>query len=117
MPDSIKAIVEFLLSKGFKEFKPVNQSTRAFQLRIDDGDNYLCKCNDKLFMNVYVWTMDVQGVNHSSVSMEIVAEDPVSQWFELTCYGIKVEDFEAQFSNNYTKLFTAWKAIYDVGKS
>ena len=106
----LASVIKLLDEQGYNHFISGLDQGKAysFQKRIDDGLNHLCECNDKLFMNVKVYSFSV----HHSVEMCMCHENSDNQWFELKVYGIRSEEFVKYYQTGFDKLFKAWKTIY-----
>lgn len=115
----MKEIQEFLENQGFKRFNSVfDPESVCYQKRVDDGVNYLCSSNDKLFLNVYITEVSISTDRvHRAAKINLCHADTYSQWFELDAYGISFDDFIPSFERNVNKLMSAWKAVYTGGRN
>lgn len=109
-------IKEFLESNGYKMWKEDNEHshhTMYFQKRIDElyPDTPICKCNDKLFINIDVWTMKLVGVN-TSCTINMVHERPDDEWCDLKIYSLTEEQIQSNLQSYEDKMVKLWEVFY-----
>jgi hypothetical protein len=113
-------IKEFLESNGYKMWKEENESTHHamyFQKRADElyPDSPLCWCNDKLFINIDVWTIKLVGVN-TSCSIGVVGERPTAndgEWCDIKIYSLKEDEVIGNLERYEDKMIRLWETFYD----
>jgi hypothetical protein len=105
---------EFLESNGYKMWKEEGNDihhTMYFQKRVDTlyQDSPVCLCNDKLFINLDVWTMN----EHTSCSVSMTHERPEDEWCSLKIYSLTQEQIESNLTAYEDKMIKLWEVFYD----
>lgn len=107
-----------LAMAGYREHQYNLESTLVafFQKRVDaDGPGCLSN-DDKVFINIYIHELYMNGVNHRSVELEIAGEYREGCWIKHRIYGIgwdavaKVGALELFESDLLTAWFATCKA-------
>ena len=111
------SIKEFLESKGYRMWKEdaeKSHSTMYFQKRVDDiyTDAPVCACNDKLFINIEVWTMRYNGV-HTSCTVGMVHENQNDEWCDIKIYSLTEDQLKAKLEEYEDKVVNMWEVFND----
>ena len=110
------SIKQFLESHQYKMWKEENTDihrTMYFQKRVDDTypDSPLCECNDKLLINVDVWTMKYNGINHTSCTVSMVHENQADEWCDLRIYSLKEDQLIGNLEHYEDKMIKLWEVF------
>lgn len=111
---------EFLGQQGYElwntETEQFRGITKHYQRRINTDDieykGYpLCACNDKLFINITHYDYTLNGVNHTSYTIELVHENKESEWCDLKVYSLSEQQIKDNLSKYEKKLLDMWKVF------
>lgn len=80
-----------------------------FQRRIE-GVEPVCACNDKLHLNVTLYSINLHGREHESVEVDITGETPDGVWAALKLYSLKPEEVLGRVAHHEKRLIACWKA-------
>ncbi len=99
--------------KNWKNEKDHFGTTERWQARIDIREDFdenipLCQCNDKLFINVIIRRLLLNGENHTGVEMEMCHENQDGHWSGLKIYSLTEKDIEVNLSWLENKLLRMW---------
>ena len=91
----IKPMYELLINSGYNFYIDTHQpevgSEYRFQKRVDEEfglQDYLCSCNDKVFINVKIYQFDIGNIRNLSAKVGLVHENSNGDWYDLsTCHG------------------------------
>lgn len=75
----------------------------------------VCQGNEKLWINVYLHTLEMPERYARSASIEICAESLIGVWLKLQAYSISLDDLLDQHGRYESMLVAAWKAANAVG--
>lgn len=108
---------DFLESNGYRLWKQENEqshSTMYFQKRVDGlyPDTPVCECNDKLFINIEVWTMEYNGNPHTSCTINMVHERPEDEWCDLKIYSLTEEQINTNLKSYEDKMVALWEVFH-----
>lgn len=114
----MKDTEDFLTAQGFRSYeqKDTDQFQRRkvlYQRRLE-GVEPVCRCNDKLHLNVTLYAYEIHGKVHTSAEVDITGEQPDGEWAKLTIYSVEVEDIPAKLSNIEQRLIRAWVASCEL---
>ena len=94
---------EFLINSGYKHWDREVENmgsfrfvTDKYQKRVDEETSwlgtYLCKCNDKLFIDISVVTRTVATTEYTSWTISLTHQNPVNgEWCNLEIYNLPAE--------------------------
>lgn len=115
---------EFLENNGYKcweelqnYFPNMKITTRKYQKRVDLlpewSDCQLCKCNEKLFLNITETVMikDEDGIEHTSYQIKMCQEVGEENWVNLKIYAINAEQLEKDLRSYEDKLRVLWSVV------
>ena len=104
---------EFLESNDYKMWKQ-EENTLHFQKRVDDiyQESPVCKCNDKLFINIQVFTFTIHGVVRTSCEMNMVHERPDDEWCDLKIYSLTEDQVKSNLKAYEDKMAKLWEVFY-----
>lgn len=72
-----------------------------------------CVCNDRPpSFCLEPFSIELDGVTHSSVTFRLCGELPNGQWVDLRAYSVQMEDAMKTISPAKAVLFAAWEAAY-----
>ena len=107
---------EFLEQHGYKMWKEdvdTGSLTQHFQKRIDNLHKYadvpVCECNEKLFINVDYWEIDIHTVQGKSCTIYLVHENKNGDWCDLKIYSIPVDKMKEGLAEYEDKIVKLWK--------
>lgn len=107
--------VAFLLAKGYRRYEqgdlrePTTKKV-LFQRQLE-GVSPVCLCNEKLFVNVTLFELNLHGKIMQTAEVSITAETPDEHWANLTLYSLSLEDLLAQEPQCVQRLTRAWQAL------
>ena len=94
---------EFLANSGYKHWNTKTEQfgeykfvTEQYQKRVDGddawSDTYLCKCNDKLSVNIEVTTRTDPSGKYVSWTIYLMHQSPVNgEWCDLKIYNLPMD--------------------------
>lgn len=111
---NIEEVKKLLINDGFVKFTDSlkKYENYSYQKRIEYADGYECNLNNKLFVNVCISTIPIQGDIHTSVTVQLVAQNSKGHWFNVESYGLSLAEFVSGKDIIIDKLVNAWKFIY-----
>jgi len=110
---------EFLEGKGYKCWKKdfdECSKTEHYQRRVDNlpgyRDNYpLCRCNNKLFIDIIHYRYTIHGTPHNSLTAGICHENAAGEWCDLKIYSLSGAKVKESLDSIEQKLLNMWKAF------
>lgn len=105
---------EFLESNGYKMWKQ-EENTLHFQKRVDNiyTESPVCECNEKLFINVQVFTFPINAVVHTSCEINMVHERPDDEWCDLKIYSLTEDQVKSNLKSYEGKMIKLWEVFYE----
>lgn len=108
---------EFLESNGYKMWKEDYDQmhhTMYFQKRVDSAypNVPVCECNDKLFINIDVWTMKYDGRDHTSCTVNMAHERPDDEWCDLNIYSLTEDQVKNNLKSYEYEMVALWEVFY-----
>ena len=112
-------IKEFLESNGYKMWKEDSDeysNSQKYQKRIDILDKYdsvsVCTCNDKLFINIDYWTMNINDINSKSCAIYMIHQNNDDEWCDLKIYSLTEEQLQSNLQSYEDKMVKLWEVFY-----
>lgn len=100
--------------KGYKLYKTEPHSygeTKYYQRRVDTDEGFkypLCLCNDRVHVNIEVWSLSLTGTDKISCSIELVHENKEGQWCDLKIYSLTEDELWNSLKSLEDKLLAMW---------
>lgn len=90
------------------------KNTLHFQKRVDGiyQEPPVCECNDKLLINIKVFTFAIHGVVHTSCEMNMVHERPDDEWCNLKIYSLTEYQVKSNLKAYEDKMVKLWEVFY-----
>jgi hypothetical protein len=77
----------------------------------EDGFIFMTR-NDKLFINIDVWTMKYDGRDHTSCTVNMVHERPDDEWCDLKIYSLTEDQVKNNLKSYEDKMVKLWEVFY-----
>ena len=109
--------MKILEDKGYKCWKTDQNeysTTKHYQRRADKDawfDAPLCRCNEKLCINIDEHQFSVGEISGHSFTVSICAEGEDGDWCDIKIYGIKPDEIEKKIDSFEDKVLNMWKAF------
>lgn len=118
-----QSIIYLLESLGFKSYTKNEDSANIyaperFQKRLDVeypfSDYPVCHCNDKLFVDVYIYDFEIKSQSSQSVTFAFRAENSDGEWVDFSFYGLDFNkvDSKEDVIKYCLKLLNSWKSSF-----
>lgn len=107
-------VEQALTAKGFRRHEqraePGFPSRKVlFQRRLENVEP-VCQCNDKLHLNITLFSFELHGKTHESAELDITGEMPDGEWAKLSIYSVTLPSLLERLENFEHRLIAAWKA-------
>lgn len=111
MWDTVEAA---LTAKGFRRHEQRGDDRYPsrkvlFQRRIENVEP-VCQCNDKLHLNILLYSFELNDKIHQSAELDITGEMPDGEWAKLSIYSVSFETLLKKLDDFEQRLIAAWQA-------
>lgn len=109
--------MKILEDKGYKCWKTEQDgysTTKHYQRRVDRDawfDAPLCRCNEKLLINIDEFKYCVGEISGHSFTINICAEGWDGDWCDIKIYGIKPAELEKKLDSLEDRVLNMWKGF------